>query len=282
MFAPQHYELIDFGDGEKLERFAGKIVRRVCPTAYDWAKADPANWASDLRYQLDPKSSARGAWRDNPNTSDWTLPFASLKLQLKPTPYGHLGIFPEQAVNWKWFLNSPNDFRGAKVLNLFAYTGATSLVLASLGANVVHVDSAKSVVAWARENAALSGLKEAPIRWIVEDAVKFVSREIKRGNRYDLMIADPPSFGHGPKKQSWKYERDIEPLVESLAELKSENFKGLLLSGHTEPFESQKNYLRQLVGRCFGDSAGSRLQTGPMNLRTISGRELPSGYFVRC
>jgi 23S rRNA (cytosine1962-C5)-methyltransferase len=191
-----------------------------------------------------------------------------------------LGIFPEQAANWRWLHDQVR--RGEqppRVLNLFAYTGASTLAAALAGAQVVHVDSARNTVAWARRNAELSGLAEAPIRWIVEDALRFVRRELKRGNTYDAVILDPPGFGRGPKGETWKLERDLPELLELCRELTAGRRRLMLLSCHTPGYDESK--LRSLLAQSASAAPAPEIESGPLALIDPSGRELPSGFMAR-
>ncbi len=276
MFATNQYELVDFGDGEKLERFAGVLVRRDCPAAHR-SKANPKLWKSHV---LSFSRQSKQGW-DNLDQvpSPWTVQLNSgVSMGLSPTPFGHLGLFAEQSVNWEWIGQHRDQLRGLRAINLFAYTGATTLALAAAGASVTHVDSARKVVGWARQNAQLSGLEHAPIRWIVDDALTFIRREIKRGRQYDVVVADPPAFGHGLKRQAWKLERDIGELLKNLANLCGGSIKMGLLTAHSLGYDEPD--LAADVARAFQLSP-SALDTGQMNLKTEEGRELESGFYVR-
>jgi 23S rRNA (cytosine1962-C5)-methyltransferase len=230
---PSEYELLDFGESEKLESFAGTVVRRETPSAN--GRRRPSDmWSSfDLRCQ---NRADAIRWEGRP-PEHWRAKFCDLKFNLRPTPTGQVGVFPEQEVNWTWIFDSRSEWEGLRALNLFAYTGGTTMALARRGVQVAHVDSARSVVNWARQNAIDSGLEKAPIRWIVEDAMTFVEREIKRGNRYDIVVADPPSFGRGPKGESWKIQKDLRRLLDGLAELTADRCRMALISCHTPGFD---------------------------------------------
>ena len=276
MFTSNQYELVDFGNGEKLERFAGVLVRRDCPAA-NGPKANPRAW--DNRALSFSRQSRDGWINLDQVPKEWTIQLASgVSLELSPTPFGHLGLFPEQWVNWQWVDDRRERLHGLRVLNLFAYTGATTLALATAGASVTHVDSARKVVGWARKNAELSGLGDAPIRWIVDDALSFVRREIKRGRQYDMVVADPPAFGHGLKRQAWKLERDMVELLEGLATLTRDEMKVGLLTGHSLGYGAPD--LARDMARAF-QVPRSALDTGQMNLNTAAGRKLKSGFYVR-
>ena len=281
MFTPNDYELIDFGDGQKLERLGGVVVRRPSPPAIrNW---NDKNRLSQIAirncwtYSLSSGQTQKGSWHGDENLPEpWIVQYGDLKFHLKLTPFGHLGIFPEQAINWDWL--SKQSLQGSRALNLFAYTGGTSMQLAKLGCEVTHVDSARNVVQWARENAALSGLANAPIRWITEDVLRYLRREAKRGNRYDVVAADPPSFGRGPKNEVWKIERDFSEFLELVFELTNGRPKLLLVSGHSghfDQFEMKSALEEQFSNRDF------HFKSGDMSLKSRDGHALNAGYFVR-
>ncbi|MDA1051669.1 MAG: class I SAM-dependent methyltransferase [Planctomycetota bacterium] len=212
--------------------------------------------------------------------STWTIKHGELVFELQPTPFGHVGVFPEQAANWDWIAKQvARESRPLRVLNLFAYTGGSTLAAAAAGAEVVHVDSAKNTVAWARRNAELSGLSEKPIRWIAEDAKKFAARELRRGNRYDAVILDPPSYGHGAKGETWKITRDLHPLLTTCAKLTEGHRAFMLLTCHSPGFESPE------VEAILADAVFGTCQAGatarPLTLTCIDGRQLPSGVVAR-
>jgi 23S rRNA (cytosine1962-C5)-methyltransferase len=200
--------------------------------------------------------------------------------EVKPTEFGHVGVFPEQAANWDWISSQMERFEPpVKMLNLFAYTGGITLAAAAKGAEVVHIDAAENTVAWARQNAAHSGLAEAKIRWIVEDAEKFVRRELKRGNRYDAVVLDPPSYGHGPKGESWKIGNDLAPLMSLIAELTAGEPKFLLLSCHSPTFTP--SLMRRLVIDAFDRDMAERAVADDMEISTAAGRRLHCGSMLR-
>ncbi|QDT70937.1 class I SAM-dependent methyltransferase [Lacipirellula limnantheis] len=281
------YELIDFGDGRKLERFAGWVLDRPCPSAAGVTKTKPQAWRGAIaRFEGD--RAADGEW--SPAAAkwpqrEWTLrvPLGvdrSFQMLLEPLPSGQIGLFPEQWDNWRWIApRVAAQGPPLSVLNLFAYTGGSSLAAAAGGANVVHVDAAKSVVARARENAAAAGLAQHPIRWIVEDALKFCRREVKRGNRYDAIILDPPTYGHGPKGEEWNIKRDLLPLLELCGELTERRPKFVLLTCHTPgigPAELSAYLSEGIFGSC-----GQPPRTMELSLSTADGRRLPSGMAAR-
>jgi 23S rRNA (cytosine1962-C5)-methyltransferase len=288
MFAASDYQLVDFGRARKLERFGAYLLDRPSPAAdaFDEYPSDPQAWRrAAARYDRD--SSDRGVWRpiahDAPTFAEhWTVRHASITLELKPTSFGHLGVFPEQAANWDWIDEQIRLApRRLKVLNLFGYTGGSTLTAAAAGAEVVHVDAARNTVDWARRNAALSGLASAPIRWIHEDAVTFVRRELKRGNAYDAVILDPPSYGHGVKGQTWKLADHLADLLADCAQLTVGRRCFILVTCHTPGFDPEM--LRTLLIEAIGSNAmaSGYLECGLVTLATADGRTLASGALAR-
>ena len=272
------YELIDTGDGEKLEKFGSVVLSRPDPQALwrknlpetDWKKADA----------VFTRSETSGEWKyKKEKLEKWPINFGGLKFWIKPTAFKHTGLFPEQAVNWDWVRGLIEGKRDVEVLNLFGYTGGASLACAQAGAKVVHVDGSKSAITWARENAELSGLAEKPIRWILEDARVFVGREVKRGNKYDAVIMDPPAFGHGAKKELWKIEEDFLPLVEDCFKLLKDEPLFFLINGYSAGYSAiaYKNVLEYLVKKY-----GGSIEIGELILEEKqSKRALPCGIFAR-
>lgn len=229
----KEYEVIDCSSGEKLESWNKYLLVRPDPQViWDTPKIHPGWKKMNGHYHRSKKGGGEWEFFDLPQ--QWDLHYGSLTFHLKPFSFKHTGLFPEQAVNWDWFgtkIRQAN--RPVKVLNLFAYTGGATLAAASAGASVTHVDASKGMVTWAKENAVSSGLAEAPIRWIVDDCVKFVEREIRRGSRYDAIIMDPPSYGRGPKGEIWKIEDAIYPLVKLCVKLLSEKPLFFLINSYT-------------------------------------------------
>jgi 23S rRNA (cytosine1962-C5)-methyltransferase len=270
------YELLDFGDGRRLERFGRIVLDRPCQAAEAFAPAHRDLWArADARFE--GRDQERGQWTDRREMPErWGVAFGSLRFELKRTEFGHLGLFPEQAENWDW-IDEQCRRAAPKVLNLFAYTGGSTLAAAAAGAEVVHVDAAKNIVAWARRNAELSGLGEAPVRWITEDAVKFVKREVRRGNRYDAVIVDPPSYGHGPHGEVWRLSKHLPRLLDLCAELTDGRPRFMLLTCHTPEYDAE--VLRTMVREAFGTD--SVLVARPLTICAADGRQLPSGVVVR-
>ena len=227
------YEVIDCSEGEKLERWGKYILVRPDPQViWDTPKEDKRWRHMNGHYHRSAKGGGEWEFFDLPE--QWTIRYKELTFNLKPFSFKHTGLFPEQAANWDWFGNKIKSAgRPVKVLNLFAYTGGATLASAQAGAHVTHVDASKGMVAWAKENAKSSGLEDAPIRWIVDDCMKFVEREIRRGNHYDAIIMDPPSYGRGPKGEIWKIEDAIHPLIRLCVQLLSDNPLFFLVNSYT-------------------------------------------------
>ena len=227
------YEVIDCSNGEKLERWGDYLLIRPDPQViWDTPRKHHGWHQPNAHYHRSKKGG--GSWEFFDLPEQWTISYNTLTFHLKPFKFKHTGIFPEQAVNWDWFHNKIKQAgRPIKVLNLFAYTGGATLAAAAAGATVTHVDASKGMVAWAKENAIASGLADAPIRWLVDDCVKFVEREIRRGNTYDAIIMDPPSYGRGPKGEIWKIEDRIHDLVHLCTQILSEEPLFFLINSYT-------------------------------------------------
>lgn len=227
------YEVIDCSGGEKLERWGDYILVRPDPQVI-WNTPKSNNGWKHKNGHYHRSKKGGGEWEFFDLPQQWSISYRSLTFQLKPFSFKHTGLFPEQAVNWDWCANKiRNANRPIKVLNLFAYTGGATLSAAAAGASVTHVDASKGMVTWAKENAISSGLKDAPIRWIVDDCVKFVEREIRRGNKYDAIIMDPPSYGRGPKGEIWKIEDSIHPFIKLCTKVLSEQPLFVLINSYT-------------------------------------------------
>ena len=235
------YEVIDCSAGEKLERWSKYILLRPDPQViWDTPKTNKSWNKLNGHYHRSKKGGGEWEFFDLPK--EWTIHYSlpinkELTFHLKPFSFKHTGLFPEQATNWDWFSKKIHEAkksgRDVKVLNLFAYTGGATLAAAAAGASVTHVDASKGMVTWAKENAASSGLGDAPIRWLVDDCVKFVEREIRRGNHYDAIIMDPPSYGRGPKGEIWKIEESVYPLVQLCAKLLNDKPLFFLINSYT-------------------------------------------------
>ena len=233
------YEVIDTSNGEKLERWGKYILLRPDPQViWDTPKNNKA-W-NKLNGHYHRSSKGGGEWEFFSLPNEWQISYENgAKFNLKPFAFKHTGLFPEQAVNWDWFSSiikgekTKNPEKPVKVLNLFAYTGGATLAAALAGAEVTHVDASKGMVQWAKENAVDSGLENAKIRWLVDDCVKFVEREIRRGNKYDGIIMDPPSYGRGPKGEIWKIEESVFPFIELCEQLLSDDALFFLINSYT-------------------------------------------------
>jgi 23S rRNA (cytosine1962-C5)-methyltransferase len=268
---------VDFGDGKKLEQVGGVAVVRDCPAAINIRPANrlvAAIHRSELQYRRE-----RSEWLNLEKVPlNWHVRFRSLHFQLKPTPFGHVGLFPEQAANWEWIFRLPFDLTGLKAINLFAYTGGTTMALATRGVQVVHVDSARNIVGWARENASLSSLQDAPIRWIVDDATTFLRREIRRGNRYAILVADPPAIGHANGKMTWQIERDLIQLMKLFAAVSDGQPTAILLSCHSAGIDAAN--LTNLAQVVVTPGRGV-MECGTLDLTCRDGRALNSGHYFR-
>ena len=262
------YELIDAGDGHRLERFGGYVVDRPYPAA-DGPRRDPESWdAADLRFERDTGWSGPAI---APARQGWTVDVDGLGFELRPTTAGQVGLFPEHAALLPW-LRQRVAAKGESpvVLNLFAYTGLSTLALAKVGASVTHVDASKPSVDWARRNAALNDLDDHPIRWLVDDARAFVAREVRRGRRYDGVILDPPTYGHGASGKAWRLERDLPPLLDDIQRVLAQpGF--LLLTAHTEALDPFT----------LGGFLGRDVEIGELEIGAASGALLHLGAFAR-
>ncbi len=282
MFSRDQYELIDFGDGRRLERFGPLVIDRPCPAAEAFDRADPGNWENtDARFERN--EGDEGTWTAEAGIPDrWNVVHGAVALELRRSPVGHLGIFPEQAANWDWIAGEvqkcvAQSHEPPKVLNLFAYTGGSTLAAAAAGATAVHVDAAKNTIARARRNAELSGLAGRPIRWIADDAVKFCKREVHRGSTYDAVILDPPSYGHGARGEVWRLSKHLSRLLGLCAQLTADRRRFMLLTCHTPGYDPAK--LKQMVLDAVKHEGFASARE--MTIRSASGRELPSGVVVR-
>ena len=270
------YEVIDTGDGEKLERWRDVILRRPDPQAI-WPKQSPKLWEkADAWYHRSTKGG--GEWEFFRKLPDrWTVRHEDLTFYVRPTGFKHTGLFPEQAANWTWMrdLIRRDDRKDLKILNLFGYTGGATLACAAAGAHVTHVDAAKGMVLWAKENRELGRLPETSFRWIVEDALRFVQREIRRGNRYDGILMDPPSYGRGPAGEVWKLENELYGLIETSAQALSEEPLFFLVNSYTTGFQASvlSNMLEKCVVRRYGGSVDSE----ELCLPVTTGGGLPCG-----
>ena len=276
----QDYELLDASDGERLERWGKYILVRPDPQIIWKGAARHAAWKqADGIYRR--SSSGGGGWVKHKMPETWDISYGDLKFRLKPMGFKHTGLFPEQATNWDWFSALiKNANRPIKVLNLFAYTGGATVAAAKAGAAVVHVDASKGMVAMAKENAALSGLENAPIRYIVDDCKKFIEREIRRGNKYDGIIMDPPSYGRGPNGEVWKLEDNIDELIGLASQVLSREPLFFLINSYTTGLSPlTMSYILDLKVRSV---YGGKVESGEIGLRVSqTGSVLPCGASTR-
>ena len=257
------YEVIDCSKGEKLERWGDYLLVRPDPQViWDTPKKEKGWRKMNGHYHRSSKGG--GEWEFFQLPKEWTIQYSlpinkKLTFHLKPFSFKHTGLFPEQAANWNWFsqliADAVSKGRQVKVLNLFAYTGGATLAAAAAGASVTHVDASKGMVTWAKENAISSGLKDAPIRWLVDDCVKFVDREIRRGNHYDAIIMDPPSYGRGPKGEIWKIEESVYPLIQLCSQILTDNPLFFLINSYTTGL--QPAVLSYMISTVLGTANGT-------------------------
>lgn len=249
----KEYEVIDCSNGEKLERWCRYILLRPDPQVI-WSTPKTDRHWKKLNAHYHRSTKGGGEWEFFDLPQQWDIHYGALTFHLKPFSFKHTGLFPEQAVNWDWITAKiRNAGRPVKVLNLFAYTGGATLAAASAGAEVTHVDASKGMVAWAKENAAASDLSNAPIRWLVNDCMKFVEREIRRGKTYDAVIMDPPSYGRGPKGEIWKIEDAIYPLLQACTQILSKNPLFFLVNSYTTGLQpAVLAYMIQTVMKPYG------------------------------
>lgn len=302
------YELIDSGNGEKLERFGEFVFRRPDPEALWEKKLEKKNW-DNAEFKFERNGNKTKWIIKNKMPKDWVIELGGFNFSIKPTSFKHIGLFPEQLSNWGWMekviknasildnfsgprtkgtgsapdhkklSNGSASYNPTSILNLFAYTGGATLACAKAGAEVCHVDSSKMAVFWAKENAKLSGLEDKPIRWMIEDVITFLKREIKRGRRYDGIIMDPPSFGHGPKDELWKIENDFLELMKLCREILSDNPVLFLINGYTAGYSpiAYENNLKFLV-----EKFGGKIESGELVIEESNSEILlPCGIFAR-
>lgn len=276
------YELIDSGGGEKLERWGEYILRRPDPQAI-WPLVQEWDMWKKPHGHYHRSSQGGGNWEFYKRTPErWTVNYKGLSFHIKPTGFKHTGLFPEQSSNWDWIIDKISSAgRPVKVLNLFAYTGGATVASAYAGAQeVVHVDAAKGMIAWAKENIELSGLAERKVRYIVDDVIKFVKREIRRGSKYDAIIMDPPSYGRGPKGEIWKIEDELFPLVELCMQLLSDRPLFFLINSYTSGFSPYvvENILKLTLGQKYAGKIYSGEVGIPASRNDLI---LPCGIFGR-
>ena len=272
----QDYEVLDTGGGEKLERWGSVILRRPDPQTI-WPQNDPALWRqAQAVYHRSERGG--GSWEFLTKLPEsWTVRHGELRFRVRPTGFKHTGLFPEQAANWDWMdgLIRRSGRTDVRVLNLFGYTGGATVACAAAGAHVTHVDAAKGMVQWAKENRELNRLPETSFRFIVEDALRFVQREIRRGSRYDGILMDPPSYGRGPSGEVWKLEDELFGLIDTCAQVLSENPLFFLVNSYTTGF--QASVLANMIGRCVARPHGGKVTAEELCLPVTAGGVLPCG-----
>ncbi|HEY9062040.1 MAG TPA: class I SAM-dependent methyltransferase [Pseudobacteroides sp.] len=275
------YELIDAKDGEKLERWGKYILRRPDPQVI-WPTQNSSNlWSNPHGHYFRSKSGG-GNWEFKIKLPErWTISYDKLSFYIEPTNFKHTGLFPEQAVNWKWIIDKiQNASRKISVLNLFAYTGGATVAAAYAGAEVCHVDASKGMVTWAKENINLSGLSDRKVRYITDDVVKFVQREYRRGNKYDAIIMDPPSYGRGPKGELWKIEESLYMIIEECAKILSDKPLFMLVNSYTTGFSPI--IIQNILNVLLGNKIGGKVTCGEVGLPiTAPGLLLPCGIYGR-
>ena len=276
----QDYEILDMANGEKLERWGEYTLIRPDPQIIWKEKSFPKKW-NKVEAIYNRSKTGGGNWNFKTKLPKaWQVKYKNLTFNIKPMGFKHTGLFPEQAVNWDWMINKIKEAkRPVKVLNLFAYTGGATVACLSEGASVCHVDSSKGMVAWAKENVASSGLKESKVRYIVDDVVKFVQREIRRGNKYDAIIMDPPSYGRGTSGEVWQFENNISDLIKLCTEVLSEKPLFFLINSYTTGISSEvlanllKINLKSYQGKITAGEVGLPMKNSEL--------VLPCGIFGR-
>lgn len=274
------YEIIDVSCGEKLERWGDYLLIRPDPQAIWHTKKEHDGWYHpNAHYHRSKKGG--GSWEFIDLPKQWQISYKNLNFELKPFSFKHTGLFPEQAVNWDYMTDKIiKAGRPVKVLNLFAYTGGATVACAKAGAHVTHVDASKGMVTWAKENAAASGLKDAPIRYLVDDCMKFVEREIRRGNHYDAILMDPPSYGRGPGGEVWKIEEKIHDLVKLCAKLLSDNPVFFIINSYTTGL--QPAVLSYIINTEITAYFGGKVRADEIGLPvTSNGLTFPCGCSTR-
>ena len=277
----QDYEILDMANGEKLERWGEIVLVRPDPQIIWKDKTYPEKWKNAHAIYRRSKTGG-GSWEYKRKIpSSWEIRYKNLTFNVKPMGFKHTGLFPEQAVNWDWMINKiKSEKRDIKVLNLFAYTGGATVACLSAGASVCHVDSSKGMTTWAKENVISSNLADRPVRYIVDDVVKFVNREIRRGNTYDAIIMDPPSFGRGANGEVWQFEENIYELVKLCTKVLSDKPLFFLINSYTTGISAK--VLENILNMCIDKKYGGKTYSGEIGLMmTGQNIALPCGIYGR-
>ena len=275
------YKILDMADGQKLERWGNVILSRPDPQIIWKNKSFPNKW-KDINAVYHRSSSGGGSWEFKKRMPEkWQIKYKDLTFNIKPMGFKHTGLFPEQAVNWDWMIEKIQKAnRPIKVLNLFAYTGGATVACSYAGASVCHVDSSKGMTTWAKENIESSGLKDRPVRFIVDDVVKFVNREIRRGNKYDAIIMDPPSYGRGAKGEVWQFENDIYDLIELCTNVLSDRPLFFLINSYTTGISSK--VLADILELTVAKKHKGKIESGEVGIpMENSNLVLPCGIYGR-
>ena len=275
------YKILDMADGQKLEKWGDVILSRPDPQIIWKSKSYPEKW-KNINATYHRSKTGGGSWEFTKKMpQQWQIKYKELTFNIKPMGFKHTGIFPEQAVNWDWMIEKiRNAKRDIKVLNLFAYTGGATVACSYAGASVCHVDSSKGMVAWAKDNIKSSGLEERPVRYIVDDVVKFVNREIRRGNKYDAIIMDPPSYGRGANGEVWQFENNIYDLVELCAKVLSDNPLFFLINSYTTGISSK--VLEDILNLTINKEYNGKVTSGEIGLPMEDSKlVLPCGIYGR-
>lgn len=276
----EDYKIIDMANGEKLEKWGNITLVRPDPQIIWKDKSFPEKWnQANARYNR--SNTGGGAWEYKKRLPEsWQIKYKDLTFNIKPMGFKHTGLFPEQAVNWDWMISKiKNSKREIKVLNLFAYTGGATVACLSAGASVCHVDSSKGMTSWAKENVESSGLREKPVRFIIDDVIKFVQREIRRGNKYDAIVMDPPSYGRGKNGEVWQFENNITDLVELCTQVLSDNPLFFLINSYTTGISSRvlENLLQLNMKNYNGKITSGEIGLPMVNSKLV----LPCGIYGR-
>ena len=277
----KEYKILDMASGKKLERWGDIILSRPDPQIIWTSKSFPKKW-NEISAVYNRSKTGGGSWEFKKKMpKQWQIHYKNLTFNIKPMGFKHTGLFPEQAVNWDWMINKiKQEKREIKVLNLFAYTGGATVACLSAGASVCHVDSSKGMTTWAKENVISSGLEKRPVRYIVDDVVKFVNREIRRGNKYDAIIMDPPSYGRGTKGEVWQFEENIYELVELCTKVLSDNPLFFLINSYTTGISSK--VLANILELTVAKTNKGKIEAGEIGLpMENSNLVLPCGIYGR-